>query len=170
MSHKARQNAADGPGATIRPLAGHRGRSSPTPRKRRHAPGFTVRVTAEAAYRVRIWPGELAGDDGRPAAGLWVWVDGTIWISHRVPAGKRLEVFIHELRHAWQYHVGVPADSEGDANNAAAFYLMVHRQLERNGGEAALRTLTAERPAQATRPPAAGPGPGARARRRSARL
>lgn len=72
-------------------------------------------------YQVKVAPGELLDEDGRPAAGLCVWLDSTIWISPLVPVEKRREILVHEMAHAWRHHVGRPTDDEGAATNATAF-------------------------------------------------
>lgn len=93
-------------------------------------------------YLVAIVPG--LRHDGEPVAGLIRERQRRILINADEPVSHRLDVLIHELRHAWQFHIGIPADPEGEANNAASFFVAVLRQLQRQGGEAALRAMEGE--------------------------
>jgi hypothetical protein len=95
-------------------------------------------------YRVRIATEKLSDVDGHPAAALCLWDERAVLISDKIPAKTRVDVLAHELRHAWQNHLGRPGagDDEGDANNASSFSVDFMRQLARQGGEAALMRLT----------------------------
>jgi len=111
-------------------------------------------------YRLRIKRG-LVDADGVACDGLCDWADRSIWIDSSVQLRRRLFLLVHELRHAWQHDMGRPVDDEADANQVATFTIDVWRQIERNGGEAALMRLdedgvvnfTAAAPRQSPSPP-----------------
>jgi Zn-dependent peptidase ImmA (M78 family) len=60
-------------------------------------------------YRVRITENRLYDENGAELAGLFVWRDREILISNAVPVRQRLDVLVHELRHAWREHFGAGA-------------------------------------------------------------
>jgi len=91
---------------------------------------YTVRVTSGPIYH-----------DGAECAGLFVWRDREILISSTVPVGSRLDVLIHELRHAWREHFGAGENVEGECNNVASFCVSVWRQLTEQGGEPAVEAM-----------------------------
>ncbi len=92
-------------------------------------------------YELKISEGPLHDEAGQPIAGICSESKRQIVISGDAPPRQRLDVLLHELRHAWQYHVGRPSDDEGDANTAATFTASFMRQFLRQGGEPALMSL-----------------------------
>lgn len=98
----------------------------------------------ESRYRVRISTGVLFDDLGREAAGIYSWVEKTIWISGVIPLANRAETLIHELRHAWQKHFGIAVELEGDANQQSDFTLSVSKQFYAQGGADALMRLNSD--------------------------
>lgn len=93
------------------------------------------------AYHVEITSDELEGDDGSRLLGLCEFLGRRIWISSRVPRGERLDVVLHELRHAWANHVPAPRTEEEEANLWALATASTLRDLEAQGGTAALEAL-----------------------------
>lgn len=93
-------------------------------------------------YRCAIAMERIFGEDGRELAGRCDWKHGLIEISPNIPLAKRLDVLLHELRHAWQFHLGRPITDEDDANNASSFTAWAMTELERQGGVAALMRMT----------------------------
>lgn len=93
-------------------------------------------------YTVKITRGALrcAGVD-EECAGLFVWRDREILISGKLPVTSRVDVLIHELRHAWREHFGAGLNIEDECNNVASFCVSVWRQLLEQGGEAALEAM-----------------------------
>lgn len=94
-------------------------------------------------YRVVISQGKLRYEDGEEVCGLFCWVDHAVYLCGVMDPARRLEVLFHELRHAWRHHFGKVFTDEDDANNAASFVLMCHRELLRQGGERALMRMPA---------------------------
>ena len=92
-------------------------------------------------YRVRITENRLYDENGAELAGLFVWRDREILISNAVPVRQRLDVLVHELRHAWREHFGAGENIEGECNNVASFTASIMRQLLRQGGEPTLMRL-----------------------------
>lgn len=95
-------------------------------------------------YRIRISDGPLYDDQNNIVAGLCCWGERTIWISGTLPSDQRLDVFFHEMAHAWQEHIPMPADPEGVSNWASSFAVDVWRQVEERGGAVALMKLRAD--------------------------
>lgn len=108
-------------------------------------------------YRVLIHPTNLFGDDGQEVAGLCVWIDHEIIISGVIPRERRLAVLLHELKHAWVFTFGDPADTEADAQQSAAFTAMFHKSFPEQGGESALMAME---PVTEDSPPPAQPAQG----------
>lgn len=92
-------------------------------------------------YSVQITDGPLYDDNGLEQAGRCEWRTQSILISGAIPVTRRLEVLLHELRHAWVFTFGRPAGEEDDANNAAAFAAMAINEIDRHGGTRALMQL-----------------------------
>lgn len=69
--------------------------------------------------------------------------DRTIYIAAQIPPGRRLEVLLHELAHCWGYHVPHPRTEEEWANLTATIGEACRRDLEAQGGVAALRAMAA---------------------------
>jgi hypothetical protein len=89
-------------------------------------------------YDVMIHDGPLFCEDGGRAIALYIWDLRALLITSEIGIYRRTEVLIHELRHAWQLHFGMPRDDEEDANSAASFTIDFHRQFCRQGGEGVL--------------------------------
>jgi len=94
-------------------------------------------------YTVTITPGELYSDwFDEELIGLCLHDGRKILISGACRPDERIEILFHELRHAFCAHHGrAPGDEEDDANNAATFAISMWRQLQSQGGEAALRAM-----------------------------
>jgi hypothetical protein len=92
-------------------------------------------------YAVEITEEKLVDDEGAECVGLCVWMDNRIQISAGIPRQRRLDVLLHELRHAWRHHLGRSIDDEDDANNAASFTKMCIEELVSQGGEKALMAM-----------------------------
>lgn len=95
-------------------------------------------------YRLRITDGSLYNQDGVEAAGLCDHGKREIYISGDIPAGSRLKVLLHELRHAWLYELGTPANVEDDCNNAGSFAAAAMLQLQAQGGVQSLMRLRSD--------------------------
>jgi hypothetical protein len=99
---------------------------------------------AHAAFRVRITDESLQDDQGKEAAELIDWPNHIVWISSKMPVQRRLHALFHGLRHAWQMTLGIAADAESDADQSASYAIASWRELERQGGEAALMRLQSD--------------------------
>lgn len=92
-------------------------------------------------YRVVVMAEEFCDEQGRVLDGRCVWRDRQILLAASLSQQLRLEVLMHELRHAWIYHFGNPTETEAHCDNVATFTVDVMRQFCRQGGEAALASL-----------------------------
>lgn len=99
---------------------------------------FTI---AHSGFLVRITDEVLRDDQGKEAAELFDWPHQTIWISSRMPVQRRLHSLFHSIRHGWQMTLGTAADAESDADQAASYAISTWKDLERQGGEAALMRM-----------------------------
>jgi hypothetical protein len=62
-------------------------------------------------YQIVIHPG-LIDHQGEACFGLCDNLGQAIYVSDQLPARQRLQVFFHELMHAWWYHFGLNIDDE----------------------------------------------------------
>ncbi|MHC4995922.1 MAG: hypothetical protein ACYTGQ_12810 [Planctomycetota bacterium] len=62
-------------------------------------------------YEIRIHPGSIP-HEGEECFGLCDNLAQVLYISDRLPPRQRLQVFFHELMHAWWYHFGLNVDDE----------------------------------------------------------
>lgn len=79
--------------------------------------------------------------DGRGVDGLIDYEAETISIYHGVRGRRRLNVLLHELGHAWDYHFAPGTDAEASANHKAAYAQQALHDLDEQGGVAALEAL-----------------------------
>lgn len=68
-------------------------------------------------------------------------VDRTIYIGQDVPPSRRREALAHELWEAWQFHVPAPRTREEQAQLYSTVSEAMIMDLERQGGEHALRAM-----------------------------
>ncbi len=92
-------------------------------------------------YKVVIATQPLKDHYGRKAMGLCHGSRRLIEIAPDCPAGERLSVLLHELRHAWCYHFPCPTGEEPDADHYASMTCAVINQLMNQGGPAAVLAL-----------------------------
>ena len=97
-------------------------------------------------YAVRLVRGHI-DHDGEPCYGLCDHVRQEILLSDVPPPRQRLQVFFHELMHAWWYHFHTDAgDEEAVADLVGVamtdFMLQATAVLRQQGGE--LRLFTSE--------------------------
>ncbi len=86
---------------------------------------------------------------GQPAQGSCDFTRRLILLTDQMPRQRRLEVLIHEYRHAWRASRGIVSDSpasdathdEADANDIAEFATSFIQQLAEQGGEIALHMM-----------------------------
>lgn len=90
-------------------------------------------VIGPATYRVVIVKGQLRLD-GERVAGLTHRRE--IHVSGEVAPDERLEVVVDQCRRLWRGHFGAI-----DPNGFGSFFTMLSRQIERQGGERALRAM-----------------------------
>lgn len=120
-------------------------------------------------YKVVLVHGHI-DHEGEDCLGLCDNIRQKILISDIPPERQRLQVFFHELMHAWWYHFDVnPADQEAVVDLVGIamtdFVLQALKKLDREELERALmptRNLTADQPARSdTAPKTARPTPSA---------
>ncbi|MBB6429205.1 hypothetical protein [Algisphaera agarilytica] len=64
-----------------------------------------------------------------------------IEICPKCPPGRRLDVLLHELRHAWNDRFPRPHDDEGDADHYAAMTACILKQIMDQGGPGMLLAM-----------------------------
>jgi hypothetical protein len=84
-------------------------------------------------YRVVVVRG-LSNDAGIPLMGRADYDGRRIYLCADLDPMSRSAVLLHELRHAWTYHVGKPADEEGEADLLATIAESYRRDLASQGG------------------------------------
>lgn len=62
-------------------------------------------------YQIQIYRGPIP-HEGQDCCGLCDNINQVIYISDQLPRTQRLQVFFHELMHAWWYHFGLDATNE----------------------------------------------------------
>ena len=93
-------------------------------------------------YRVEVSPNPLFDDESRPLLGACDADRRRILICPTCPLQARLNVVLHELRHANIYATGMaPQDPESDADHYAASTENIIMDLERQGGLPALLAM-----------------------------
>lgn len=95
-------------------------------------------------YRVRVVAGPILDDQGRELLGQTSEDDRQILISSRATQRQRVDVLFHELRHAWRFHFGYPADEEAQCDYFASIMASTYQDLEAQGGREALEQLEPE--------------------------
>lgn len=91
-------------------------------------------------FRVSISTGPIT-HTGEEVMGLCFPDDRKILISHKVPAGGRMAVLLHELTHAWCFSGSQPSDLEGWCDLNAMIFTQALRDLRAQGGEPAIERL-----------------------------
>jgi len=82
------------------------------------------------AYTVHFVPG-LHHADSEPCVGRCDLDRQTIYISEDVPYQGRLNVVLHELRHAWSWHFPKPSNVEEECDFAATIIASAYTDLRR---------------------------------------
>lgn len=96
-------------------------------------------IPSNQVYRVELADEPIIGDDGEPCWGEIDYTIRLIRISPTCPVQSRRSTLLHELRHAWRFHLPMPLDDEeADANYYALMTDAIVEQLDRQGGSAAL--------------------------------
>ena len=95
-------------------------------------------------YRVTISSEELADEHGTRAVGLTEPGPRRVRIAASIPRDDRLQVLLHELYHCWLHHVPAPRTEEEAAELHATVTLAALKDLDAQGGMAALEALEAE--------------------------
>ncbi|MBV8780180.1 MAG: hypothetical protein JO353_02175 [Phycisphaerae bacterium] len=70
--------------------------------------------------------------------------DREIWLSFTTDKAARIAVILHELRHAWERHVGVPRDAETECQLTASIGEQFRQDIDANGGDDCIMRLRAE--------------------------
>lgn len=91
---------------------------------------YTVHITEEPLYH-----------DGEEALGQCIYATREILLSPTLQLGHRLTTLLHELRHAWQFHVPRPRTAEEEADLSAMVMKSFWRDFNAQGGERALKQL-----------------------------
>lgn len=91
-------------------------------------------------YRVRITE-EPIYHDGEEALGQCLYASREILISPAVAPEHRFTTLLHELRHAWQFHVPKPRTPEEEADLSAMVMKAFWRDFTAQGGERALKRM-----------------------------
>lgn len=94
------------------------------------------------SYRIELADDSLKDNSGLPAAGLFDWSAGIIYIRASLDALRRRDVLFHELGHAWELHFGFPAETETRMNYLASFAANINDQFLEQGGIQALARLS----------------------------
>lgn len=94
------------------------------------------------AYTVIIEAAPLIDPEtGDPRCGLCVYDDRTLHLSPDLAPHNRWDTLLHEIYHAWLFHLPAPADEEQACNLFAMASAAAHRDLDKQGGLAALAAL-----------------------------
>lgn len=91
-------------------------------------------------YHVRVSQ-DLTDDRGVRLAGRCDFHTHTIWVHADVKRHARLNVALHELRHAWAYHFPKPKSEEEECDLAASIIAAAFADLSRMGGPAVIADL-----------------------------
>lgn len=91
-------------------------------------------------YTVRI-SGDRIFHEGEEALGTCEYASREILLSPTLRPEHRLTTLLHELRHAWQFHVPKPRTPEEEADLSAMVMKAFWRDFNANGKEKALRAL-----------------------------
>lgn len=96
-------------------------------------------------YRVRV-SRDLVDADGARLMGRCDFDTHTIWVHADVKRFSRLNVVLHELRHAWGYHFPRARTEEEECDLSATIITAAFQDLTRMGGPGALALLEPEEP------------------------
>jgi hypothetical protein len=96
-------------------------------------------------YRLAILD-RVQDEHGNDLLGLAVYLTREIRISAQVPPTHRLDVCLHELWHAWEFHFPPAADEESRCNLNAAVTASILMDFQRQGGIEALAMLAPDQP------------------------
>jgi len=108
-------------------------------------------------YRLRITAGPLKSTEGETLTGLAVRDDREILISGDVRPEDRLTVLLHELKHAWFFHIPKPVTEEESCELFAMIATGMMNDLNREGGEDRLKALRPPRPHEPAPPRVSAP-------------
>lgn len=100
------------------------------------APRFHV---GSFPYRVRMASQTLLDEFGEPARGACLTDRSEIWLSFQSDTEQRIAVIRHELQHAWEHHIGAPADEEARCQRAATIAAQFDEDLSQVGRDAIAR-------------------------------
>jgi hypothetical protein len=102
-------------------------------------------------YKVRIPAEPIPNPNNadKPLLALAVLVSRELLISPHAKPQSRAEYLLHELRHAWLFHVPKPRTAEEDADLSAMMMASLLADLAEQGGMAALERLRRARPSSA---------------------
>jgi len=102
---------------------------------------LVFQVSALDSFITRIMSGKLFFK-GEEVLGTVSEKEKCIWLSEELPVDMRLEVLAHEIAHGHIFKNGFPAyDAESLCDFAAMLVRSVVRQLDAQGGEAALMAM-----------------------------
>lgn len=91
---------------------------------------YTVRIAEDRIYQ-----------DGDELLGLCVYASREIQLSPTLKPEHRLTTLLHELRHAWQFHVPKPRTDEEEADLSAMVMKAFWRDYREQNGDATLKKL-----------------------------
>jgi hypothetical protein len=98
-------------------------------------------------YRVRITEGPIKTEEGRPLTGHADREKQELLIAGNVLPTHRYMVLMHEITHAWLFHVPKPRTDEEVCELNALIASTANAELEDQGGRAALEAMKAPRTA-----------------------
>jgi len=79
--------------------------------------------------------------DGKPCDGLIDFDSELIQITMRLSGKRRLNVLLHEISHAWQFHFPMPCEEEGQCDFFANAAQAAMQDLLAQGGIDALNAM-----------------------------
>ena len=116
------------------PVTGHR---------RRHRQPTSIRLhVGPSVYTAKVVSGRLTDAAGNKLLGKAMNYGREIHIWSGVPANERLEILLHEVKHAWLFHVPRPATEEDSCKLFAMVAEQFWADLNRAGGRKTLLHLS----------------------------